>query len=114
MDTSPANTQTLGKIQRAFPVNVNKPPKRTHTYRLTILNQPKGGKASFLQVATAGLPDPLVILDLNVAPGSSASRMVFVSSTDSRASVRVSVDEFPNPAHALIPAALSVPVLLTP
>jgi hypothetical protein len=91
--SSPSNAKTLGTILRSFPVNVANSTNRTKTYRLTILNQPKGGKASFLQVPVAGLPDPLVALDVNIAPNSSISRMVFVRSTDTTAPIRVEVDE---------------------
>jgi Putative Ig domain len=91
--TSPSNAKTLGTLQRAFPINIANSTTRTRAYRLSIVNQPKGGKASFLEVPVAGLPDPLTVLDVNVAAGSSISRMVFVRSTDSTAGVRVNVDE---------------------
>ena len=112
--SSPANTKTLGTYQRAFPVNVVNTTNRVRTYRLSILNQPRGGKASFLQVPGAGLPDPLVALDVNVAAGSSASRMVFVRSTDAHAAVRVSVDEVSGPGGSLIAGGLAGSVLLNP
>jgi hypothetical protein len=91
--TSPSNTKRLGSIQRAFPVVVSNSTKVLKTYRITIANQPKGGKASFVQVPVAGFPDPLTILDVRVAPGSSISRMIFVRSTDPSATLRVNVDE---------------------
>ena len=91
--TSPSDAKTLGTLQRAFPIVVTNSTTRTRTYRLIVLNQPKGGKASFLEVPVAGLPDPLIALDVNVAPGSSISRMVFVRSTDPMATIRVDVDE---------------------
>jgi hypothetical protein len=112
--SSPANSKTLGTYQRAFPVNIVNSTNRTHTYRLRILNQPKGGKASFVQVPSPGLPDPLVALDINVAPGSSASRMVFVRATDAHATVRVSVDEVNAPGGNLIAGGLSGSILLNP
>lgn len=90
---SPSNAKTLGTLQRAFPLTVTNSTVGARAYRLTILSQPKGGKASFLQVPVAGLPDPLTALDVNVAPGSSISRMVFARSTDAMASLRVNVDE---------------------
>jgi hypothetical protein len=91
--TSPSNAKTLGTLQRAFPIDVGNSTTRLRVYRLTIPSQPKGGKASFLEVPVAGMPDPLTTLDVAVAPGSSISRMVFVRSTETLAAVRVNVDE---------------------
>jgi hypothetical protein len=51
--TSPANSKTLGAIQRSFPVNLTNSTGTTRTFRLTIVNQPKGGKASFVQFPIA-------------------------------------------------------------
>ncbi|HEY1336982.1 MAG TPA: putative Ig domain-containing protein, partial [Bryobacteraceae bacterium] len=90
---SPSNTKILGKLQRAFPLVVTNSTSQPRSYRLTILNQPRGGKTSFLQVAQPGLPDPLLTIDVSLPPVSSASRMVFVRSADPLAQVRVSVDE---------------------
>jgi hypothetical protein len=113
--TSSANTKTLGSLQRAFPVVISNSTKVLKTYRLTIANQPKGGKASFLQVAIAGLPDPLTVLDVNIGPGSSVSRMVFVRSTDPAAMVRVNVDEISAPGAAgKILGGLEGSILLNP
>ena len=95
--TSPSNAKTLGTLERAFPVVVSNSTNALKSYRLTIARQPKGGKASFLQVPVAGLPDPLTVLDVNVAAGSSISRMVFVRSTDPSATVRVNVDQISAP-----------------
>ncbi len=91
--TSPADSKKLGAIQRAFPVVVTNSTAQSRTYRLSILNQPAGGKASFLQFPTAGYPDPLTVLDLVIPAGSSASRTVFVTAPAPAASVQVSVAE---------------------
>lgn len=97
---SPSNAKRLGTIQRAFPVVVTNSLNLTRNYRLTIVNQPAGGKASFLQVPTAGFPDPLTTLDITVAPLSSASRMVFVTSTDPTAMVQVNINQIAAPGAA--------------
>jgi hypothetical protein len=113
--TSASNAKTLGTIQRSFPIVVSNSTNLLKTYRLTIANQPKGGKASFLQVPLAGLPDPLTVLDVHVGPGSSISRMVFVRSTDPNATVRVNVDEVSAPGAAgILAGGLSGSILLNP
>ena len=113
--TSPSNAKSLGTLQRAFPVNVSNSTNRLHTYRLAILSQPKGGKASFFQVPVAGLPDPFTVLDVNVAPGSSISRMVFVTSTDPSAPISVSVNEIQSVgANKLLAGGLQGSIVLNP
>ncbi|HEV2444451.1 MAG TPA: hypothetical protein VGS58_00955, partial [Candidatus Sulfopaludibacter sp.] len=113
--SSPSNSKTLGKIQRAFPVEVDNSTSLTKTYRLTIQNQPPGGKASFLQFPTAGLPDPLTVLDVRVAPISSISRMVFVTSTSPQAEVLVNIAEIAAPgAPGLRLGGLQGTVVLNP
>ena len=113
--TSPSNSKTLGKIQRSFPVVVANSTNFTRTYRLSIVNQPPGGKASFLQFPSAGLPDPLTILDVSVAPISSISRMVFVTSSAPLAPILVNIDEITSPgAPNLRLGGLRGSVLLNP
>src|SRR5438094_7752000 len=46
---SPGNAKPLGKIQRAFVVYVENATNAPRSYRLTIAEQPPGGRASFLQ-----------------------------------------------------------------
>jgi hypothetical protein len=113
--TAPANTKTLGAIQRAFPVTIANSTNTPRIYRLTIASQPPGGKASFLQFPQAGLPDPLVVLDVVVPAISSISRMVFVRSTDILATVRVNVAEIEIAgAPDILKAGLQGTVLLNP
>ena len=112
---SPSNAKTLGAIQRSFPVVVQNTSSRTASYRLTISNQPAGGKASFLQFPVPGLADPLTTLDISVAPASSASRMVFVNSSSPAALVVVSVAEIAAPgAPNLLAGGLTGSVVLNP
>lgn len=94
---SSSNSKALGKIQRAFPVTVENSTSQVKTFRLSIANQPPGGEASFLQFPTAGLPDPLTVLDVTIPPGSSISRMVFVTSSAALAPILVNVAEIAAP-----------------
>ncbi|HWC97993.1 MAG TPA: hypothetical protein VG456_14635, partial [Candidatus Sulfopaludibacter sp.] len=112
---TPSNAKVLGIIQRAFPIAVYNQTSVTKTYRLTIVNQPQGGKASFLQFPAAGFNDPLTDLDIQVGPISSASRMVFVTSSDPSAPIRVTVSEISGPgATDLLPGGLQGSALLNP
>ncbi len=103
--SSPQNFKQLGSnplnpaqlLQRGFVVTVQNATGAIRTYRLTIVNQPVGGKASFLQTPVPGKPDPLVTLDASIGPRSSISRTVFATSTDPHASVTVNVMEINSP-----------------
>lgn len=88
---SPGNDKPLGTIQRAFVVTVQNAKPVAQSYRLQIVNQPFGGKATFQQLP-AGAP-ALTTLDITVNPRSSASRSVFVTSTVKNAPVGVTVTE---------------------
>ena len=113
--SSSSNSKALGKIQRAFPVTVENSTSQIKTFRLSIVNEPPGGEASFLQFPTAGLPDPLTVLDVTIPPGSSISRMVFVTSSAALAPVQVSVAEISAPgAVSLRPGGLQGSVVLNP
>ncbi len=92
---APGNTKPLGTIQRAFVVTAENATALTRSYRFTILNQPPGGQASFLQFTTAG--SPLTVLDVTVPPLSTVARSVFVTSTDETARIEVSVNEIAAP-----------------
>jgi hypothetical protein len=111
---SPSNTKVLGKFTRTFPVVVANSTARGKTFRLTIAGQPKNGKASFLEAPVAGQTDPLTVFDVNVGPGSSVSRMVFVTSSDPAATVRVDVAEVSAPGAGLVSGGLQGSVLLNP
>jgi len=112
---TPSNSKVLGTIQRSFPLAVYNQTNVTKTYRLSIQNQPPGGKASFLQFPAEGFNDPLTDLDVQVAPISSISRMVYVTSTDPAAPVHVSVSEISGPgAQSLLPGGLQGSTVLNP
>lgn len=80
-------------LQRGFSVFAQNATNQVRTYRFTIGAQPVGGRASFLQFAVSPYPDPYTQLDVSVPPQSTASRAVFVTSTDPHATVPVSVVE---------------------
>lgn len=109
---APGNFKPLGAIQRAFAVFVENTTTVTKTFQLTIppSAQPPGGKASFVQFPEPGQPDPLTSIDIDVAPRSSASRTVFVTSSDARAQVTVQIIEI----NGTGPNPLQISVLLNP
>ncbi|HEX6040827.1 sialidase family protein, partial [Longimicrobium sp.] len=128
---SPQNAKPLGLgvlpggetvlLQRSFVVVVQNTSDALRTFRLTIRNQPPDGpptgKASFLQFPDPGLPDPLTELFVNVGARSSATRTVFVTSTQADASVTVDVQEATAPGGEVIPpeaGGLLATVVLNP
>jgi hypothetical protein len=113
----PGNTKPLGtlgetpdgkKIPRAFVVFVKNTASVIKSFRLTIVNQPKDGRASFLEF------EDLFTLDVKIAPYSSITRSVFVYSSDPKATVRIDVAEIDEPNGSLIPDGLESYVLLNP
>jgi hypothetical protein len=65
----------------------------TKHYRATILNQPTGGDASFVQFSDP----PTTQIQFSIAPFSSVSRTVFARSSNSKAAIRVEVVEIQAP-----------------
>ncbi len=82
--------QLSSTLTREFPVTLENSTDQTSYYRLTIQNQPDGGSASFLQFPATGLPNPLTQLVVGVPSHSSASRSVFVRSSNPEAQVSLS------------------------
>ena len=99
-------------IQRTFVVFVQNATGEIRHYRLSILDEPPGGTSSFRQF------DPtLKDLAVSIAPSSSISRMVFVTSPgDPTASVTVEVTEISDPAILLsdVPNGLQDQIVLNP
>src|SRR5207253_1804243 len=89
---------------------------QTASYRLTIRSQPVGAKASFLQDPLPPAPPlpPLTTLDVTIARRSSVSRPIFVTSSNSRASVTVDVAEITGPNGALKPGGRKASLTLNP
>ena len=111
--TSPSNSKTLGAIQRAFPVVVAEFHQPDQAFRLTIMNQPPGGKASFSGIphhwsarpaGGAGYQHPAHLQRL---------AMVFVTSNSAAASVLVNVAEILGPGAAVVAGGLPAPCFST-
>jgi uncharacterized protein YjbI with pentapeptide repeats len=109
---SPGNSKPLRKpngdlIQRSFVVFAQNTTSVTRTFQMVIPNssQPVGGQASFLQSSL------LSQLTVTVAPRSTASRTVFVVSSDAHAQVTVSILELNPPGGA---APLQGSILINP
>jgi YVTN family beta-propeller protein len=91
-------------MQRSFAVFAQNTLKLAKRYRLTIVNQPAGGVASFRQfdkpspdcvpgANTVCAPVPLLSVDAVVTPLSTISRTVYAKSTDKTAQVLVNIQE---------------------
>jgi N-acetylneuraminic acid mutarotase len=105
---SPVNDKPLnlpGGIARAFVVYVKNNTGSLRSFVLTIAAQPVGGQASFLQFG------PLASLNVDIAPYSTISRPVFISSSDPNASVTVNINEI-NASGSIITGGLSSSVLI--
>ena len=91
---SPGNTKPLSEtLERGFVVFVENTSSVTKAYRLSIPpdQQPPGGLASFESKFVS--PTVMPQLDVAIAPFSSISRTVFVTSADQHARVTVNVNE---------------------
>ncbi|MGA2261806.1 MAG: kelch repeat-containing protein, partial [Acidobacteriota bacterium] len=103
---SPGNSKGLSSLQRAVVVFVQNTLDVETSYRMTILNQPPGGAASLLQSSAQ------TTLDVTVAPQSSISRSVFVTSSDPRAQIQISVVEITAPGGLIVSNGHSSTVVL--
>jgi hypothetical protein len=95
---SPGNAKPLSTtLQRGFVVFASNTTNDTKSYRMTILSQPPGGRASFNQfplppfTATSVLPETAI--ELIVPARSTAARTVYVTSSDPDARINVDVSE---------------------
>src|SRR4051812_40623831 len=88
---SPGNAKPLSQaFQRGFVVFAQNMTSVTKTFRMQVANQPIGGYASFKQVFTT---QPVTFIDVVVPPRSTASRTLYVTSSDAHARVTVNVFE---------------------
>ena len=79
---SPGNAKPLSQaFQRGFVVFAQNMTSVTMTFRMQVANQPIGGYASFQQVFTT---QPVTFIDVVVPPRSTASRTLYVTSSDER------------------------------
>ena len=120
---SPGNTKPLSStLPRSFVVFAQNATETTRTYRLTILNQPVGGRASFLQdsvfpaTETPPFTPPAVVttLDVQVPRRSTVVRSVFATSSDPDAQINVSVTEILGVGGAEAPGGAQTTVVLNP
>ncbi len=108
---SPGNTKPLStSLARAFSVFAQNTTTQVKTFRLTIGNQPVGGRASFDQFSA----QPLVSVDVTTAPRSLAARTVYVTSSRADAQVSVSVREIASVGGALVSGGLGDVIVLNP
>ncbi len=95
-------------LQRGFVVVVQNLTGGAKRFQLTIANQPTGGQASFSQTSL------LTVLDLQVAPRSSVSRTIYVTSTDVHASVGSNLAELDFSTGTVLPGGIQGAVALNP
>ncbi|HYE88743.1 MAG TPA: Ig-like domain-containing protein, partial [Vicinamibacterales bacterium] len=119
---SPGNTKRLGYrvddsgnpttelLQRSFVVFVQNTTEVTKRFRLTVLNQPAGGRASFDQFSA------LTAIEVELNRRSTASRTVYATSTDPHAMITVAVQELElvNGAWQIKQGGLGSNVVLNP
>ncbi|HEY3351053.1 MAG TPA: hypothetical protein VGM13_14840 [Thermoanaerobaculia bacterium] len=108
--STPSNAKPLTTaFPRIFATVVQNATEFTKSYRLTIANQPPGGRASFLRDGAT-----LTTVDVTLAPRSSASRPVFVTSSDPKAPVTVTVAEISAPSGTPVSGGLTGAVVFNP
>ena len=115
---SPGNTKPLHPLlPRAFVVFAQNATNGPRSFRLTIQNQPVGGRASFLETPlppyTPASPPPLTTLDVIVPARSTVARNLYATSTDPHAQIRVAVKET-GAGGVELPAGLGSTVVLNP
>ncbi len=108
---SPGNAKPLSAtLQRAFVVFAQNTTSSIKAFRLTILNQPQGGHASFDQFMPT-----LTTIDVTTPPRSVAARSVYATSSDPSAQIQVTVVEIPQAgAPTPVPGGLSGTIILNP
>jgi hypothetical protein len=116
---APGNAKPLSTtVQRGFVVFATNQTTSTRTFRMQVLAQPVGGRASFDQFPlppyTASSPAPLTVLDVRVPARSTASRTLFVTSTDPKAQIVVSVTEVSGIGGTTVTGGLEGRVVLNP
>jgi Tol biopolymer transport system component/DNA-binding beta-propeller fold protein YncE len=96
LGTLGTNPKTGTLVPRAFAVFIRNTTAQTLLFRLTVASDPQFGNASFLEFGS------LKTLDLGVAPFSSVSRPVFVTSTDPKDSATIDVDQIDKIGGSLV------------
>jgi hypothetical protein len=116
---APGNTKPLSPtLQRAFAVFAQNQTTTTRTFRMRVLTQPAGGRASFDQFPlppyNASSSAPRTFVDVSVPPLSTATRTLFVTASDPQAPLTVTVTEIAGVGGGVIPGGLAGRVLLNP
>ncbi len=112
---SPGNSKPLSPtLQRAFVVFAQNTTTVTRTFRLSIAEQPAGGRASFSQFQEPGIAYPLTAIDVTTPPRSLAARSVYVTSSNPDAQVQVNVAEVASVGGAPLADGLQGQVILNP
>ncbi len=116
---APGNTKPLSTtIQRAFVVFAQNQTTVTKTFRMTVLGQPPGGRASFDQFPrppfTPSSPAPRLFVDVRVPARSTASRSLYITSSNPKAAVAVDVSEVTAVGGPEVVGGLEGKVLLNP
>lgn len=117
---SPQNSKQLSTtLQRAFVVFAQNTSESQKLFRMTIVNQPQGGRASFNQFPlppfTPTSEPPLTTIDVTIPRFTTASRTVYITSSDAHAQVAVDVSEIPSLGSPTeTPGGLEGTILLNP
>ena len=117
---SPGNTKPLTMdFPRSFVVFAQNTTEQLRYFRMAIVGQPPGGRASFLEYPvppyTAASPPPLTLIDVAVPRRSLVARTVYVTSSDPHARINVNVAEIAALyAPAPLPNGLRSTVVLNP
>ena len=109
---SPGNAKPLSPdLPRGFVVFAQNMSSSTKSFRMTIQNQPVGGRASFSQLSTDAV---ITVADMLVPARSTVSRTVFATSTDSRARIEVDVQETATLGGEIVVNGLTSEIILNP
>jgi hypothetical protein len=116
---SPGNSKPLDPLlQRGFVVFAQNATDLAKTFRLTIENQPAGGRASFSQYPLPPFdstsPPPVTVLEVSVPARSTVARTVYATSSDPHAQIHVSVVEIASVGGGEVPDGLESTVVLNP
>ncbi|MEW5981887.1 MAG: right-handed parallel beta-helix repeat-containing protein [Acidobacteriota bacterium] len=107
---SPGNSKPLrSDFQRAFVVFAQNTTDETKAFRLTVANQPPGGRASFDQFDAT-----VTSVDVTTPYRSTAARTVYVTSSDPDAQVRIDVVEIDAAGQTPAAGGLSDTIILNP
>jgi photosystem II stability/assembly factor-like uncharacterized protein len=108
LGTLGTNPATGEMIPRAFVIFVKNPTEDIRHYRLQIMESPAYGTASFLEF------DMLEEIDVSIAPYSSISRPLFVTSSNQNDTVTIDVFEIDEPGGSPIAGGAKSTIVINP